>query len=816
MDTAGPGGPAVLFWKPMFFGQRPVMKLRSRPIFASFLPLSLALLAVIAATGQSRPRRAVRSSTKSVVTPGGENLAGLVAAQRSAVAGGDAGAIEPATRALAAELLREMSQLRFVGGRSGEAVDLARKSILLGPSPETRLELASMLLRTNQPKDAAEEAGLVVAAEPGSAMAWAVRGSALRANGDNQGAVEALKRSLAIKPDVNVAFAMGSALLALREKAKAQRVFQWIIDASQGAAIQHVAAGDAYLEARYLPDAVEEFQKAVAIDPRAGHAEFFLGYAYLQMNEWGPNSESFKHLRAAVRLAPRDYLSNFYLGAIESTDGTDLVSSNQHLHVAAEADPRSPEVWLYLGLNAIKQRNKEDAKTYLRKAIETTGADEARNNYQIRRVYAVLGRLLVSEGNHAEGDALLAKYRASEHRAIGNSSDVIARAAGEGEAHSEGGPGGTSPMAFPGMNSPQPPGSIAPITIAAAVNHTADETRKIAATEHELSELLADGFNDLGTAEARQSRYKEALGHFEEAERWRAATPELLHNIGVAAFRIGDYKESARALGEYLAAVTGEQAHSAQADRSRMMLAMSLFSEGLFAEADKAFAQTAALTMADPRAAYSWAFSMAHAGQQQHANEVAAELAQQTLSADVRSLVCHIFMDTENYEQSLKCYRNAYTLDASVRLAHYQAGESLIRLDRPAEALAEYRQELTLQPDNADVRYAVAFALLQSGQRTEAMEMLRSAIAALPTQAQAQYQLGKALLEDGKAAEAVEHLEVSEKSDPDPDYVHYQLQAAYRKLGRTADADRELQIYRDIKERNRGASTPKPSSVSPR
>ena len=796
------------------------MKFRSQPVFILFRLLPFALLSVLAAMGQSKPRRGVQAPTTPKVTLSGDRLASLVTVQRSAIAGGDAGAIEPATRALAAELLREMSQLRFVEGKAGEAIELSRKSLFLAPLPETRLELASMLLRTNQAKDAAQEANLVVASDPGSAVAWAVRGSALRASGDYEGAVAALKRSLAIKPDVNVAYSMGSALLAAREKEKAQRVFQQIIDASDNAAIQHVAAGDAYLEARYFTDAVEEFKKAVAIDPRVGHAEFFLGFTYLQMNEWGTNSESFKHLRAAVQLAPRDYLSNFYLGAIESTDGADLIASNHHLHVAAEADPRSPEVWLYLGLNAVKQHDKDGAKTYLRKAIETTGADEARNNYQIRRVYAVLGRLLVSEGNDSEGDTLLAKFRESEHRAIGNSSDVIARAASEGEAHSDGGPGGTSALVFPGMNSPQAPGAaltgVTPVVNAAAVMHTAEETRRIAETEHQLSEILADSFNDLGTAEARQSRYKDALEHFQEAERWRATTPELLHNIGVAAFRTGDYKESARALGAYLAAETADQGRTAQANRSRMMLAMSLFSQGQFAEADKAFAQIPALTVADQRAAYSWAFSMAHAGQQQHANEVATELAQQTLPPEVRSLVCHIFMDTENYEQSLECYRNAYAVDASVRLAHYQAGESLIRLDRPAEALAEYRQELALQPDNPDVRYAVAFALLQSGQRTEALEMLRALIAASPAQAQAQYQLGKALLEDGKAAEAVEHLEVSEKSDPEPDYVHYQLQAAYRKAGRTADAEREMQLYRDIKARNRGASTPKPSSDSPK
>ena len=41
----------------------------------------------------------------------------------------------------------------------------------------------------------------------------------------------------------------------------------------------------------------------------------------------------------------------------------------------------------------------------LRKAIQLTGADEARNNYQIRRAYYALGRLLMSEGKRDEGAA---------------------------------------------------------------------------------------------------------------------------------------------------------------------------------------------------------------------------------------------------------------------------------------------------------------------------------------------------------------------------------------------------------------------------
>lgn len=97
---------------------------------------------------------------------------------------------------------------------------------------------------------------------------------------------------------------------------------------------------------------------------------------------------------------------------------------------------RVPEVWLYLGLNAGREKNTSAAKTYLRKAIDLTGPDEALNNYQIRRVYAVLGRILIQEGDHVQGDALLAKYKSTEQLSIGNRADTIALAAGADDSRS--------------------------------------------------------------------------------------------------------------------------------------------------------------------------------------------------------------------------------------------------------------------------------------------------------------------------------------------------------------------------------------------
>ncbi len=678
-------------------------------------------------------------------------------------------------------------------GKSTEAADLYRKSLALADSPETRLELASALLRAGDAAQAAQETVPVVQAEPDSSSAWAVRGSALRVAHREAEAADAFRHSLVIHPDANVAYALGSTLLALHQKEAAEKVFKQILNASGKDAIWFVAVGDALRENGYLQDAVTEFKAALARDPRAPHAEFFLGYTYLQMNQWGPNSQSFEHLRAAVQQSPHEYVSNFYLGALESTDGSDLASSNRHLHAAAEADPSQPEVWLYLGLNANREHDLAQAKSYLQKAIDLTGSDVARNNYQVRRAYFALGRILIAEGDRAHGEPLLARYKQAEQAAVAQAGVSIAGTMGpEGAAH-----------ALSSLPAPTPPAGTAlqPGTQTAAASPVLPEAerKRLALAEAELRRVLAETYNDLGTAEARQQQYQVALEAFDNAETWQPPDPTLLRNVGVAAFRVQDYRQAAQALAAYLQHVADPHL--------RVMLAMSQFSMGDFPHAAENFNLAPDQTLSDARAAYSWAFSLARTGQQQHANQIAAQLTSLALPPDAMDLVCHVYMDTEAYEQSLACFRKLAEADPSMRMVHYDEGESLIRLDRPAEAIPELRQELALSPGNANVESSLGFALLQTSQKTEAMQALESAVQADPNHSQAQYQLGKLLLDNGDAAAAVTHLEIAERVDPSPDYVHYQLGTAYRKLGRTADAEREMHTYRDIKDKARAAAT---------
>ena len=211
--------------------------------------------------------------------------------------------------------------------------------------------------------------------------------------------------------------------------------------------------------------------------------------------------------------------------------------------------------------------------------------------------------------------------------------------------------------------------------------------------------------------------------------------------------------------------------------------------------------------MGDDRAAYSWAFSLARTGHAQEANGIANELVGRSLPGEILSLVCHIYVDSENYSGSLDCYRKAYAHDPNLLLAHYEAGQALIHLDRPQEAIAELQEEKKLQPDDPNVEYALDYALLQASKKDEAQQRFADLVARHPEQAAAQYQLGKLLLDEGKVGDAVEHLEASERADGSVDYVHYQLGTAYRKANRADDAEREFKLYREIKDKKRASAT---------
>ena len=85
---------------------------------------------------------------------------------------------------------------------------------------------------------------------------------------------------------------------------------------------------------------------------------------------------------------------------------------------------------------------------------------------------------------------------------------------------------------------------------------------------------------------------------------------------------------------------------------------------------------------------------------------------------------------------------------------------------------------------------------------------MREVIHIKPDYADAYYELGKALLGREDVKGAVENLETSVKLKPDRSYSHYQLGRAYLTAGRKTEGENQLELARQLKEKERSQTNP--------
>ena len=174
-------------------------------------------------------------------------------------------------------------------------------------------------------------------------------------------------------------------------------------------------------------------------------------------------------------------------------------------------------------------------------------------------------------------------------------------------------------------------------------------------------------------------------------------------------------------------------------------------------------------------------------------------------------LVGQLWSDMADYSRAVQAFHRALERDPSLARAHYfRWSWRSFAGTIPNDAQEEFNAALKLAPDDPDAKSALGYVYVQQGKQAEAIELFRSVIATHPENGNAHYQLGKLLLDGGKVKEAVAQLEAAARELPQTDYVHYQLQAAYRKESRIADADHELQIYKELKAKNRESTVPRP------
>ena len=736
----------------------------------------------------------ISSSThaQSLKKPGEDEIAARAAAAIAARDASDPAAVRTANRLLIASALRELGDLKMVETFYAQAGEDYRTSLDLEDATSARINLAIADVQGGKYDEAIQLAEKAHLAEPDNLRADRALASAYVQSGKFVEAVEPFSRVAKASPEVDNLYPFAVCLLQTRrpeDKARAVAVFEQMKKLAGDSGSLHVLIGRAYRDAEDMPSAISEFQRAIAIDPKTPHAHYFLGLARLSLNEWKPTPEAEEELRREAANYPQDYLANYMLGFLTSGE-RQYAESDKYLQIAANINPLAPEPFLYMGLNAYSQEDVKRAETMLRKAVDLTGTDEARSNYQIRRAYVDLGRILSKDGRTQEADSFVAKARALQNKTMVQSQQSVSSMAQAG--------GNASAAAVVPL-SKQVENESAPGVENAIDGKSKLSAKQLAAAtarEKELRSILALAYNDIATSEAIQRDYASALYNYHEAELWDNTLPGLQRNIGLCGFRTKDYAAAVSGLSQAIA----QQPDSAPL---RGMLGISYFATDQYAQAAKTLDTLGDRGMHDGEVGYAWAASLTHLGDMKRATEVLNAYESDPRPNETLLLVGQLWTQIGDYKRAIATLNRALAADPSLPKAHLYLGLAEIHAEHWAEAQKEFQAELAVSPDDPIARYHLGFVALQQSRVDEATALFRQVVTAHPDYANAQYELGKVLLDKGKMPEAVEHLEAATRLSPQADYMHYQLQAAYRKEDRIAEADRELQVYKQLKAKSR-------------
>jgi tetratricopeptide (TPR) repeat protein len=428
-------------------------------------------------------------------------------------------------------LSNALLQLAFNRTKAGDFAKAAQyfdAAVTLEPADTgLQLEYAEAALASHDLDKARSLSQAVVNADPKNAKAHRILGRTLTAQRDLPAARIQLENAVALEPDFDNGYALAAAYLASKDEKAAAKVFTEMLTAFGDSAQLHMEFGRAYAQYGFPEQAILEFRKAIAKDPKTPGAHYSLGASYvLSMGEINfPQATAEFHKELDNN--PNDYFSHSQLGYIDLSQHK-LDEAVAELNKATELNPQDPDAFLSLGQAYSELGKPTEAEAALRKSIDLT-LDPARNHFQVQRAHYLLGRILMQSGRtddaKKEMDASEELSRQSVQENQGKSRDASESKAAASDSFKSN-----------GESTPAP-----------------DAVKQAAQYEQQIAPAIADSYNNLGAIAAGDKDYATALDDFAQAHNWNANLDTLDYNWGRAAFSAQRFDQAIPSLTRYIA-----------------------------------------------------------------------------------------------------------------------------------------------------------------------------------------------------------------------------------------------------------------------
>jgi tetratricopeptide (TPR) repeat protein len=393
------------------------------------------------------------------------------------------------------------------------------------------IELAMAYLEAAQFDKALDPLLRAARLQPNNADVHRTLGKTYFALGDYEKSARALEVAVKLAPkDFNSSFTLAITYLQQRQFAAARRVFDSMI-AEFGEHPQiHIAIGRAFREAGRLPEAIEEFKRAIALNSQFPGAHYNLGLAYLWNEGASAVASAEEEFKIELVTNPNDFFSNYYLG-ITCIFQRKWELAIDFLRTASRIQPNNADPYFQLGQAYQELQKHDQAIDVLKKAIDLN-PDLAHNKFQVTTAHYRLAMSLLQTGQTEAGRKELQVASELKARAF-----EITQSLSSGQSTM-----GASRL--PDENDQKPQTRSLPGATETR-NPLDQKTRsELEANEAQLTKILSALHNSLGLVQAGRQNLAGAAVEFRLAKRWNPQQVGLDYNLGLAYFRAELYREA--------------------------------------------------------------------------------------------------------------------------------------------------------------------------------------------------------------------------------------------------------------------------------
>jgi tetratricopeptide (TPR) repeat protein len=293
-------------------------------------------------------------------------------------------------------------------------------------------------------------------------------------------------------------------------------------------------------------------------------------------------------------------------------------------------------------------------------------------------------------------------------------------------------------------------------------------------------------YAQIAVLEARQEHYAEAVPLYRKALGINPNVPGLRLNLGLALFKSGNMKD---ALPEFEKCLKSAPPGSPDVQRLKVLIGMSYYGLAQYAEAVPFLKDGAATDAQNLPLRLALAHSCLWSKQYQCVMDVYHEiLSLDAESAEADMLAGEALDEMKDNEGSTKMFRAAVKANPKEPNVHFGLGYLLWTQKIYPEAATEFQAELANDPNHVQAMEYLGDTLIQLNKPAEARPYLEKTVKLDPSQSLAHLDLGIILSDAGENGKALIELQLAEKLKPDDVNVHWRLGRLYRSMGRKDEA----------------------------